>query len=122
MTVARGHKAGSAASGTGHWWAQRVTAVALVPLSLWFVAAMVALTGADHGTVTAWLARPTTAILMVLTLAVTFYHALLGLEVVIDDYVHAPRARLPALLLVRFACVVVGLAGAFAVLRIAFAA
>lgn len=122
MTGARGHEAGSARSGTGHWWAQRVTAVALVPLSLWFVASMVSLTGADHGTVTAWLARPTTAILMVLTLAVTFYHTLLGLEVVIDDYVHAPGARLPALLLVRFACVVLGLAGAFAVLRIAFAA
>ncbi len=122
MTRAGGHGGASAKGGTGHWWAQRVTAVALVPLSLWFVAAMVSLTGADHGTVTAWLARPSTTILMVLTLAVTFYHGLLGLEVVIDDYVHAPGARLAALLLVRFACVVVGLAGVFAVLRIAFSA
>src|SRR5579863_1307454 len=80
---------GSTKRGVEHWWVQRVTAVALIPLSLWFVAALLRQMGGGLASVHHWLGRPVPAILMVLFLITTFYHAALGLEVVIEDYVHA---------------------------------
>ena len=80
---------GSAKHGADHWWAQRVSAVALILLGLWFAASLIAHAGADHGAVVAWLRNPITAILMLLLVATTFYHAALGLQVVIEDYVHS---------------------------------
>ncbi len=122
MTGSAEHGAASTKGGQAHWWAQRITAVALVPLSLWFVVAIIGHVGTDHGAVTAWLASPAVAILMVLTLVAAFYHAMLGLEVVVDDYVHGPGPRRAALVCVRFACVLLGAAGVFAVLSIAVSA
>src|SRR6516162_1518099 len=75
---------GSAKHGADHWWAQRVSAVALILLGLWFAASLIAHAGADHGAVVAWLRNPITAILMLLLVATTFYHAALGLQVVIE--------------------------------------
>ena len=118
--LARVRFLGSAKDGTGHWWAQRLTALALVPLCLWFVASIVMLAGADHGQVVAWIGRPVPAILMVLLIVATFHHAQLGLQVVIEDYVHEPALRFAAIILVKLAAVALGVAGAFAVLRIAF--
>lgn len=111
---------GSAKEGVEHWWIQRLTAVALVPLSLWFVTSVIALAGADHATVLAWLSRPLVAILMVLLVGTSFYHASLGLQVVIEDYVHHEGAKIAALVLNKLVCFALAVAGIFAVLKIAF--
>lgn len=112
---------GSAKDGTHHWWMQRVTAVALVPLAIWFVVGIVAHLGADHAGVKAWLSGPVTATLTVLLIAATFHHAQLGLQVVIEDYVSHEGARLAAVLVVKFACFVLAGIGILAVLRLALA-
>jgi succinate dehydrogenase / fumarate reductase, membrane anchor subunit len=113
---------GSAKEGVDHWWAQRVSAVALIVLGLWFVASLAALAGADRATVVAWLHGPLAAILTILTLAAVFYHSALGLQVVIEDYVQAESVKLAAVTLVRLLCLALAVAGIFAVLRIAFGA
>lgn len=113
---------GSAKEGVEHWWLQRITAIALVPLALWFVICVIRLVGADLDTVQEWIGRPLPAILLVLLLIATFYHASLGLQVVIEDYVHAELTKLGLVVIVRLACVALAVAGIFAVLSIAFAA
>jgi len=111
---------GSAKEGVEHWWLQRVTAVALVPLTLWFVAALIAHLGADHAVAVAWLRSPFTAVAMTLLVVATFVHMALGLQVVIEDYVHHEATKLASLLVVRLACWALGAAALFAVLRVAF--
>ena len=110
---------GSAKEGVEHWWLQRITAVALVPLALWFVIAIIRLVGADVDNVRDWVGNPLPAILLVLLLIATFYHAALGLQVVIEDYVHAELAKLGLLVVVRLACFALAVAGIFAVVTIA---
>ena len=111
---------GSAKEGVDHWWAQRVSAVALVLLGLWFVASLVALAGADRARVVTWLHGPLAALLVMLTLAAVFYHTALGLQVVIEDYVHSELVKIPAVIAMRLLCMALAAAGIFAVLRIAF--
>ena len=110
---------GSAKEGVEHWWTQRITAIALVPLSLWFVASVIGLVGADIETVQNWVGLPLPAILLVLLLIATFYHAALGLQVVIEDYVHTELARLGLVVAVRLFSFGFAVAGIFAVLSIA---
>jgi len=95
---------GSAKEGLDHWWAQRITAVALVPLSLWFISAVVGLVGADLETVQNWMSLPLPAILLILLLIATFYHLSLGLQVVIEDYVHTDFAKLGFVVVIRLLC------------------
>lgn len=109
---------GSAKEGVGHWWAQRVTALALVPLALWFVASVVSLVGADHAAVVDWIGSPVPAVLLVLLIVATFHHAQLGLQVVIEDYVHAEGMKVALILLVKGAAALLGVVSLFAVLRI----
>jgi succinate dehydrogenase / fumarate reductase membrane anchor subunit len=116
--IARVRGLGSAKEGVHHWWVQRLTAVALVPLSIWFVAGVVALAGAPQAEAAAWIARPFNATLMILTLGLTFHHAQLGLQVVIEDYVHAEGAKLALLIVVKLLALALALAGALAVLRL----
>ena len=111
---------GSAKEGVEHWWAQRVSAVALIPLGLWFAASLVALAGADRAAVLAWLHAPVQAILAILLLIAVFYHAALGLQVVVEDYVHAEWLKLSSLVAMRLVSFGLAVAGIFAVLRIAF--
>jgi succinate dehydrogenase / fumarate reductase membrane anchor subunit len=111
---------GSAKEGVEHWWAQRVSAVALIPLGLWFAASLVALAGADRPAVLAWLHAPVQAILAILLLIAVFYHAALGLQVVVEDYVHAEWLKLSSLVAMRLVSFGLAVAGIFAVLRIAF--
>ncbi len=111
---------GSAKEGVEHWWAQRVSAVALVVLGLWFVATIIAHAGADRATVLAWLHGPLSAILTILLVAFVFYHGALGLQVVIEDYIHSEWVKIPALVAMRLSSLALAVAGIFAVLRIAF--
>ena len=112
---------GSAKQGVHHWWAQRLTALALVPLVLWFVAAIAGLAGADIVAVRAWIAQPLTSILLVLLIAATFHHMQLGMQVVIEDYVHVEWLKITGIVLVKFAAIALAVAAGFAVLKIAFA-
>jgi succinate dehydrogenase / fumarate reductase membrane anchor subunit len=111
---------GSAKEGVQHWWAQRVTALALIPLSLWFVASIVVLVDVDHATAIWWLGSPISIGLMSLFLVALIYHAVLGLQVVIEDYIHGHALKLTLLLLIQFAGYVLGAAGIIAMLYIAF--
>ena len=111
---------GSAKGGASHWYVQRVTAVALVVLGLWFVAALASLGGTSHADVVGWLASPISSALAVLFIFTAAYHALLGLQVVLEDYVADHGKRLAALLVVKFALVGAAVIGVLAVLRIAF--
>jgi len=110
---------GSAKEGVEHWWLQRITAVALVPLTLWFVIAVIRLVGADLDSVRDWVGNPLPAILLVLLLIATFYHASLGLQVVIEDYIHAEFAKLGLVIIIRLACFAFVVAGIFAVVSMA---
>ena len=112
---------GSAKEGVEHWWMQRITALALVPLTLWFVIAIIGLVGADLETVQNWVSRPLPAILLVLLLIATFYHMSLGLQVVVEDYVHGELAKLGLIAAIRLLCFAFAVAGIFAVLTIALA-
>jgi succinate dehydrogenase / fumarate reductase membrane anchor subunit len=110
---------GSAKEGVEHWWAQRITAIALVPLSVWFVISVIGFVGADLETVQDWVSRPLPAILLVLLLIASFYHMSLGLQVVIEDYVHTELVKLGLVIVVRLFCFAVAVAGIFAVLSMA---
>jgi succinate dehydrogenase / fumarate reductase membrane anchor subunit len=111
---------GSAKDGTGHWWAQRVSAVALIPLTLWFMFSLLALPALDYATVRAWLSFPMSGFLALLSVAVLTFHSYLGTTEVIEDYVHSAGMKVLSLLLLRFAHVLVGGAGIFAIMRVAF--
>jgi len=117
--LSRARGLGSAKEGVAHWWAQRATAVALVPLSLWFVASVISLAGADRAAVAAWAGQPLPAVLLILLIAATFHHAQLGLQVVIEDYVHAEGVKLAAILAVKGLAVLLAAAAIFAVLVLA---
>jgi succinate dehydrogenase / fumarate reductase, membrane anchor subunit len=111
---------GSAKDGTGHWWAQRVTAIALIPLTLWLFFSLLLLPDLDYGTVKTWLALPISSFLALLTVAVMSYHGYLGTTVVVEDYVPSKGLKVFTLLLLRFLYVLFGGAGLFAILRVAF--
>ena len=109
---------GAAGSGTGHWWAQRLTAIALLPLSLWFIFSVLHLVGASHDQMLAWFAGPVPVVLMLCLILAMFYHLHLGLQVVVEDYVHQEPARLATLLIIRAAIFVMALACIVSVLRL----
>ncbi len=110
---------GSAGTGAAHWWLQRTTAVALIPLTIWFLAALLAHASGGLAMLHAWLARPLTAILMVLLLLALFQHLRLGLAVVAEDYVHSDRIRFAIIAAIHGICYALMAAGVFAVLMIA---
>jgi len=111
---------GSAKDGTAHWWAQRVTAVALVPLTLWFVFSLLTLPDFEYETVRTWLSVPITGFLSVLLVAVMSYHSYLGTIVIIEDYVISSGMKVLSLMTLRFLYVLAGGAAMFAILRVVF--
>ena len=110
---------GSAKAGTLHFWHQRTTAVALVPLSIWFVASAIAYVGADQGAVAAYFAEPINAVPMFLFIVASTYHMSLGIQVIIEDYFHNEGQKIALLLLNKFAAWAIGAASAFALVRMA---
>jgi succinate dehydrogenase / fumarate reductase membrane anchor subunit len=110
---------GSAKEGVHHWWSQRLTSIALVPLTVWFTVSLLTLPSLDHTTVVAWMAQGWTALLMLLFVLVATWHSQLGVRVVVEDYIHG-GAKTLALVLSSFVHGVVAIAGVFAILKIAF--
>jgi succinate dehydrogenase / fumarate reductase membrane anchor subunit len=115
--VARG--LGSSQSGVGHWWTQRVTAVALVALGIWFVLVVISLLHADYAAARAAVARPWNALLLIAFVLTMFWHAVLGLQVVVEDYVHVRWKEVVLMMAIKFLAVLGALASVLAVLRIA---
>jgi succinate dehydrogenase / fumarate reductase membrane anchor subunit len=110
---------GSARDGTGHWWAQRVTSVALLLLGIWFLTGLAQLAGFSHADVQDWLSRPASAVLMLLLVAAIAWHSDLGIQVVIEDYVQQPFLKVASIVVVRFLHVLLAAASIFAILRMA---
>ncbi|MEZ5812574.1 MAG: succinate dehydrogenase, hydrophobic membrane anchor protein [Rhizobiaceae bacterium] len=111
---------GTAREGTEHFWRQRLTAIANVPLVLFFVGLLISLNGADHATVRSVLANPLVAVLMILMIGSALYHMRLGMQVIIEDYVHGEGMKIVLLVLNTFFTVVVAALSVFALLKIAF--
>lgn len=117
--LARVKGLGSAKEGTTHFWRQRLTALLLIPLVLWIGFSLAALP-VDHVTLVGWIQQPWVSIALVLLVIVTFYHAQLGLQVVIEDYVSSHARRTVILLLTYMSCLLLGTIGVISVLRISF--
>lgn len=117
--LARALGQGSAKEGVHHWWAQRLTSVALVPLGVWFAVSVLSLPSLDHATVTAWIGQLWTTVFLILLVLSAAWHSQLGVRVVVEDYVHGSGAKTLTLALVTFFHVVVAAAGVLAVLKVA---
>ncbi len=117
LSKARG--LGSAKEGAHHWKAQRLTAIALIPLSIWFISGIICLAGEPREDLVAWVQQPWTATLLILLLFSLFYHMALGLQVVIEDYVKNTGIKITLLLITQFGSILLGLASIVSVLRIA---
>jgi len=113
---------GTAKDGTSHWWGQRVSAVALLVLGLWFAWWAATMSDFSHAEVVGAIGRPINAVVLLLLAATMAYHSYLGVQVVIEDYVHAPGVKVLALLLSRFAHILLAAAAVFAILKIGLGA
>ncbi|MBL0164894.1 MAG: succinate dehydrogenase, hydrophobic membrane anchor protein [Xanthomonadales bacterium] len=113
---------GSARHGTHHFIIQRITAIALLVLVIYFVALLVSLAGSDYASARAAVAHPVNAILLIAFLIAMFWHGQLGMQVVIEDYVHPPGKAMVFQVVVIFVCVLAAVASIFAVVRIALGA
>jgi succinate dehydrogenase / fumarate reductase, membrane anchor subunit len=110
---------GSAKEGVQHWWLQRLTSIALVPLAAWFVVSLLTLPSFDHTIVVAWMAQTWTALLLILFVLVATWHSQLGLRVIVEDYIHG-GAKTLTLVALSFAHTLIAAAGVFAILKVAF--
>ncbi|MDT8408849.1 MAG: succinate dehydrogenase, hydrophobic membrane anchor protein [Wenzhouxiangellaceae bacterium] len=119
--LARARHHGSAGSGVEHWWAQRLSAIILIPLVAWLVWGLAVITGSDYATAHQWLAAPWNAVLAVAFVAATFYHGRLGLQVVVEDYVHHRATEVTLQVLIAVAALLGALVSIFAILQVALA-
>lgn len=118
--LSRARGLGSARQGVHHWWAQRITAVALIPLVVWFAISLIMMSGADYAVVRAWIGSPVVMVLLTLTIVIGLHHGQLGMQEVVEDYVHSEGVKLALIVLLRFIAVFFGLAAIVAILRIGF--
>jgi succinate dehydrogenase / fumarate reductase membrane anchor subunit len=117
--LARARGLGSAKDGVHHWWIQRLTAIALIPLVVWFAISLVMMTGADYAVVRAWIGSPLVMVLLILTIGIGLHHGQLGLQVVWEDYTDG-ALRVVMIVLTKFIAVVFGLGAIVAIMRIGF--
>ena len=110
---------GAAKTGVHHWWAERVTSVALIPLTLWFVFSVLSMAGHPQPAVAHWISHPLVAVLLIALILASFHHTILGLQVVMDDYIHEEMPRLIAILAMKAVLYLLGLAALLAVLKLA---
>ena len=111
---------GSARDGVHHWWAERISALALIPLTVWFVASVVSMVGADYYAMRDWLGNPVVSGLLILVVVMTFYHGSLAMQVVVEDYIHNEPVKWLALLAIKAASALLCLTGVLAVLVVLF--
>ena len=113
------HRAlGSAKDGVGHWWRQRVSAVALLPLSLWLLFSLASLPDLSHATVQLWLAQPIPAFLMLAFVIVAYYHMAAGVRVIMEDYIHLPWLKIASIVTLEIASFMLALISLAAVLKL----
>jgi succinate dehydrogenase / fumarate reductase membrane anchor subunit len=110
---------GAAGSGVHHWWAERVTSVALIPLTLWFVFSVIGMAGHTQPEIAHWISHPLVAALLIALILASFHHTQLGLQVVLEDYVHEEGQRLIAILVMKGVVYLLGLLALLAVLKLA---
>ncbi len=109
---------GAAGEGAAHWWMQRLTAVALLPLVLWFGFSVALISEMDYATITTWIGSPFISVLLILLIVTGVYHMQLGLKIIVEDYIHVPWMKLTGIILVDFVCIVLMVAGILSVLKI----
>ena len=120
--LSRARGLGSAKEGVGHWWMQRVTSAALVPLMVWLVVTLALLGRADYVSMLEWVANPVVAVLLIVLIPTLFYHSSLGVRVVVEDYVDTKWLAISIISAVNFINILLAAASLFAVLKIAFGA
>ncbi len=108
--------------GTGHWWAERMTAIALVPLTVWFVISAISMVGADHATFTGWVGAHGNPVLLILLTIALYHHLQLGLQVVIEDYIHHEAVNVTAVVLVKLGSFFCAAYTIFSIVRLTFGA
>jgi succinate dehydrogenase / fumarate reductase, membrane anchor subunit len=118
--LANAHNHGAAGDGVSHWWAQRFSAILLVLLTVWLVYALTSLVGVDHATASAWMASPFNAAMAILFIVTSIYHAKLGLQVIIEDYIHHRVSEVALLVLIKILSIIGGLLAVIAILKMAF--
>ena len=118
--LGRARGLGAAKTGSAHWWAERVTSVALLPLVLYFVVSVLVLKGADHAAMVTFMAEPWNAVLYIALIAALFYHLDMGMQVVIEDYIRSDAPRIMILLVVKAGIAILALACLVSVLKLAF--
>ena len=119
MSAKHHRELGSAKSGTEHWWRQRLTAIALIPLLIFFVGLLPQMAGASYADLRALMSLPITAIVMVLIVGVGLWHMKLGLQVVIEDYVHNEGLKMGFLIVLTLATVLLAVAGIVSIILLA---
>lgn len=117
--LARVRGLGSAKEGSHHWWMQRLTAIALIPLTVWFAISIIGIVGADHAAVVNWFSSPVISIFMILFVSTMVYHATLGVQVVIEDYIHKERWKFGLLIVLKFLGITLGVVAVFSILKLA---
>jgi succinate dehydrogenase / fumarate reductase membrane anchor subunit len=111
---------GSAKAGSHHWWLSRLSSLALIPLTLWFIFGALSIVDGGHAAMVGWLSSPFSAVMMILFVGVTFHHTASGIQVVLEDYVHSESVKMAAIVAAKFLCFALAVAGTFAILKIAF--
>ncbi|MBT3905784.1 MAG: succinate dehydrogenase, hydrophobic membrane anchor protein [Rhodospirillaceae bacterium] len=119
-TLGRVRGLGSTGDGSHHWWIQRLTAVALIPLGIWFIFAALSFVGTDYAQFKAWAGHHGNALLLVLFIITAFHHAQLGMQVVIEDYIHGEAVKITSILLIKFVSFMFAVSCILAVLRLYF--
>lgn len=119
LSKVRGHGL-STEGGVGHWWAERITAIALVPLTLWFVVSALSMVNADHATFTEWVGAEGNPVLLILLTIAVYYHGQMALQVIIEDYIHHEAVHFTALIAVKLGAFFLAVYTIFAVARLTF--